>query len=72
MVFRSDSFLGGAWMITIAEWNNLQCVARQLLDGLDASDALAEGPRVHSSGDVACGDIRCDRREPASVTVWAA
>lgn len=49
-----------------------QCVARQLLDGLDASDALAEGPRVHSSGDVACGDIRCDRREPASVTVWAA
>ena len=24
MVFRSDSFLGGAWMITIAEWNNLR------------------------------------------------
>ena len=50
-----------------------QCVARQLLDGLDASDAPAEGPRLRSSGDVARGDIRSDRRESPSVVlciVW--
>ena len=44
-----------------------QWVARQLLDGLDASDAFSEGPRLRSSGDVACGDIRNDRRESPSV-----